>query len=68
MAHFYGFIEGQAGSATRMGSKRSGYRAWAQNSTSRVAVDFQYAESRERDLGSLMRLKSRHFLLKLRIR
>lgn len=49
MAHFYGFIEGQAGEATRMGSKRSGYRAWAQNTTARVQAIFHHNPHTERD-------------------
>lgn len=48
MSHFYGRIEGQAGEATRTGSVRSGYAAWAQNGTGRVAVDLDHVRGRDR--------------------
>lgn len=50
MAHFYGFIQGQAGDATRMGSKRSGYSAWAQSHQGRIRV-----ELRHNDYGEIER-------------
>jgi hypothetical protein len=40
MAHFYGFIQGNRGDATRMGSKESGFTAWAQGWGSRIAANF----------------------------
>lgn len=36
MARFYGLVQGARGEATRMGSKGSGFEAWAQNCRSRV--------------------------------
>lgn len=42
MAHFYGAIQGQAGEATRMGSKDSGIDAYVQSYYSRVAVSLMH--------------------------
>lgn len=53
MAHFYGLIQGQSGDATRMGSSRSGYRAWAQNSTGRVSVVLDHNLHNERDYAEI---------------
>jgi hypothetical protein len=52
MAHFYGLRQGSRGEATRMGlgSKDSGYLAWAQNGTSQVRVQFFFNEFAQRDL------------------
>lgn len=47
MAHFYGFIQGQAGDATRMGSKRSGYSAWAQSHQGRIRVELRHNDYNE---------------------
>jgi hypothetical protein len=55
MAHFYGFIQGQAGDATRMGSKNSGYSAWAQSHEGRIRVELRhndYGET-ERDEATI---------------
>ena len=49
MARFYGYVIGNRGEATRMGSKDSGYIAWAQNMRSQVRVDF-WAGVNDRDL------------------
>ena len=38
MSHFYASIEGQAGPATRCGSKKSGIVAWAASWSGRVAL------------------------------
>lgn len=45
MAHFYGFIHGSRGEATRMGSKGSGFRAWAQTWISRITISLRCDET-----------------------
>jgi hypothetical protein len=40
MAEFYGGVEGNRGPATRMGSRSSGFRAYAQSNNSRITVDY----------------------------
>lgn len=47
MSHFYGGIEGNRGPATRMGSKDSGFRAYAQGYGARVTVAFTHTDRPE---------------------
>lgn len=52
-SQFYGLIQGQAGEATRKGSKRSGYRAWAQNGTGRIAIDLWHSDADDVDYADI---------------
>lgn len=47
MSHFYGGISGQAGEATRMGSKGSGYRAYAQTHQARISISLGHLDRTE---------------------
>jgi hypothetical protein len=44
ISQFYGGIQGNQGEATRMGSKDSGFRAYAQSVSSRVTVRYWYGD------------------------
>src|SRR3954466_5993538 len=54
MSHFYGGISGSRGPATRMGTKESGFSAYAQGHGSRVSVGFHYNRVEERDDASIV--------------
>lgn len=54
MSHFYGSITGNAGSATRAGSKSSGYTAWAQNSRAQVEVRLFHHTDIDRDTADIL--------------
>lgn len=53
MAHFFGGVSGQAGEATRLGSKRSGIGAYVQNTGVRLTVDLHHVESSGKDIATL---------------
>ncbi len=48
MAHFYGWIQGNRGDCSRMGSKESGFSAWAQSWVSRISIGLS-CDSRDDD-------------------
>jgi hypothetical protein len=57
MAEFYGGVEGNRGPATRMGSKDSGFTAFAQTHESRITVDYsnhrQRGDSEDRTIAHI---------------
>jgi hypothetical protein len=54
MAHFFGSIQGQAGDATRIGSKRSGISAYVQSWTGRITIHMQHSEHEDSDIGCVI--------------
>jgi hypothetical protein len=54
MAHFYGGISGSRGPATRMGTKDSGFDAYAQGYGSRISVSFHHNRETDHDDASVM--------------
>lgn len=53
-SEFYGYVEGQAGEVTRRGSKSSGFRAWAQDGTSRVVVYLDHNEMSQDNFAEIV--------------
>jgi predicted nucleotidyltransferase len=53
MSHFYGGIHGARGPATRMGTKSSGFEAYAQGYGSRISVSFHYNNSQDCDAAGI---------------
>lgn len=53
MAHFYGWIQGNRGEATRMGSKDSGIDAWVQGWNSRISAGVEYDSRTGKDVGGV---------------
>lgn len=49
MAHFYGRIQGNRGEATRMGSRASGFQAYAASWEGRVSTRLWHNEERGED-------------------
>lgn len=54
MAHFYTTASGQAGEATRVGSKRSGVRAYVQTWTGRITVHMEHSANESCDVGCVI--------------
>lgn len=52
MAHFYGWLQGNRGEATRMGAKDSGIDSWVQGWGSRIRVHMGYDAREDKDYGS----------------
>ena len=50
MSHFYGYIHGNRGEATRCGTKDSGYTAWAQGWEGRISISLWYNETDDVDM------------------
>lgn len=54
MSIYYGFIQGNRGEATRMGSKDSGFIAWAQSHDARITVNIDRSMSDDKDAADIV--------------
>ena len=54
MSHFYGYIQGNRGEATRGGSKQSGYVATAASWEGAVRVQLHYDPDKKQDIAVVM--------------